>query len=40
MRIMSRERPAEFVKIYASVLPKEFVFENVVTELADDELDR
>jgi hypothetical protein len=40
MLTMWRERPHEFVKFVGSVMPKEFVFENVVTELADDELDR
>jgi hypothetical protein len=39
MRIMSRERPNEFVKIYASVMPKEFWFDSTVTELDDGELD-
>jgi len=40
MLTMWRERPHEFVKFVGSVMPKEFLFENVVTELADDELDR
>jgi hypothetical protein len=39
MLTMWRERPHEFVKFVGSVMPKEFLFENVVTELADDELD-
>jgi hypothetical protein len=40
MLTMWRERPHEFVKFVGSVMPKEFLFENVVTELADEELDR
>ena len=31
--------PGEYLRLTASVLPKEFVFENAVTELDDDELD-
>jgi hypothetical protein len=37
---MWRERPHEFVKFVSSVMPREFLFENVVSELGDDELDR
>ena len=37
---MWRERPHEFVKAVFAIMPKEFLFESVVTELADDELDR
>jgi hypothetical protein len=37
---MWRSRPHEFVKVVAGMMPREFVFENVVTELADEELDR
>jgi len=40
LRIMSRDRPHEFAKIYASVLPKEFLVQSVASELDDDELDR
>jgi hypothetical protein len=39
LRIMSRERPAEFAKLYASIMPREFWVDNL-TDLADDELDR
>jgi len=39
LRIMSRERPTEFAKLYASVLPKEYLVESVAAELSDDELD-
>jgi hypothetical protein len=40
MLTMWRERPHDFVKFVGSVMPKEFLFENVVTDLADEELDR
>jgi hypothetical protein len=32
-------RPADYLRIVASVLPKEFVFENAVGELGDDQID-
>jgi len=35
-----RERPHDFIRSVFAIMPKEFVFENVVTELADDELER
>ena len=38
--LLYREKPGEYLKLTASVLPKEFVFENAVTELDDEELDR
>src|SRR5262245_60009013 len=31
--------PAEYTRLVASVLPKEFVFENAVAELGDDQVD-
>jgi hypothetical protein len=31
--------PGEYLRLTASVLPKEFVFENTVTELEDDQID-
>jgi len=40
LRIMSRERPADFCKLFASVLPKEFWLESTAQELSDEELDR
>jgi hypothetical protein len=40
LETLYRERPGEYLRLTASVLPKEFVFENTVTELDDDELDR
>ena len=40
LKIMSRERPAEYVRVMCSILPKEMLFETgSVSELADDELD-
>jgi hypothetical protein len=33
-----RESPREYAKLYLSVMPKEFVFEKVVSELDDAEL--
>jgi hypothetical protein len=40
LELLYRERPGEYLRLTASVLPKEFVFENAVTELDDGELDR
>ena len=41
IRMMRVERPAEYVRVMCSILPKELIFENsAVTELDDDELDR
>jgi len=40
LELLYREKPGEYLKLTASVLPKEFVFENAVTELDDEELDR
>jgi len=37
---MSRDKPHEFVKVYRACLPKEFVFENLVSEFDHDELRR
>ena len=39
LRIMSRERPSEFAKLYASIMPREFWVDNL-TDLSDDEVDR
>src|SRR5262249_25595376 len=33
------EKPGEYTRLVASVLPKEFVFETAVTELEDDQVD-
>jgi hypothetical protein len=40
LELLYREKPGDYLKLTASILPKEFVFENAVTELDDDELDR
>ena len=40
LELLYREKPGDYLKLTASVLPKEFVFENEVTELDDEELDR
>jgi len=37
---MWRTRPHEFVRCVFAIMPREFIVENVVTELADDELER
>ena len=40
LKIMRMERPAEYVRVMVSILPKELIFENsAVSELGDDELD-
>jgi hypothetical protein len=39
LEVLYREKPGDYLKLTASVLPKEFVFENAVTELDDEELD-
>jgi hypothetical protein len=31
--------PSEYLRLVASTLPKEFVFENAITELEDDQID-
>ena len=39
--MMRIERPAEYVRVMCSILPKEMLFETgSVSELADDELDQ
>jgi hypothetical protein len=40
LQMLFRESPRDYVRSVFSVLPKEFVFENVVSELCDEELDR
>ena len=39
LELLYREKPGDYLKLTASILPKEFVFENAITELDDDELD-
>ena len=41
IKMMRMERPAEYVRVMCSILPKEMLFETgSVSELADDELDQ
>lgn len=40
LRLMWRERPGDFAKLYAAVMPREFWIDNVASELSDDEIDR
>ena len=37
--MLYKEKPGEYLRLTASVLPKEFVFENVVSELDDEQID-
>jgi hypothetical protein len=39
LEMLYREEPAAYLRLTASVLPKEFTFQNAVTELSEDELD-
>jgi transcriptional regulator CtsR len=39
IRIMRVEEPAAFVRVVASTLPKEFTFENVMSDISDEQLD-
>jgi hypothetical protein len=39
LRLMWRERPSDFCKLYAAVMPREFWVESVATDLSDDELE-
>src|SRR5215510_1997657 len=34
-----KEKPGDYLRLTASVLPKEFLFENVVSDLDDDQID-
>jgi hypothetical protein len=38
LRIMSRERPADFAKLYASIMPREFWVDNL-SDVSDAEID-
>ena len=40
LELLYRENPGGYLKLTASVLPKEWVFQNAVSELDDEELDR
>ena len=39
LETLYKERPGEYLRLTASVLPKEFVLENVMAELDDDGVD-
>src|SRR5262245_60022983 len=39
LEIMFREEPAAYCKLIASVLPREIAFENVTSEMSDDQID-
>src|SRR5262245_56221323 len=39
LQTLHREKPGEYLRLVASTLPKEFVFENAVGELEDDQID-
>src|SRR5215471_10387149 len=39
LEALYKEKPGEYLRLTASVLPKEFVFENVVADLDDDQID-
>jgi hypothetical protein len=39
LELLYRQRPGDYLRLTASVLPKEFVFENAVAELDDDQID-
>ena len=40
LEMLYREEPEAYLRLTASVLPKEFVFDHAVNELDDEELDR
>jgi hypothetical protein len=40
LELLWREEPGAYLRLTASVLPKEFMFQNAVTELDEEELDR
>jgi hypothetical protein len=39
LEMLYRERPGDYLRLTASVLPKEFVFESAMAELNDDQID-
>jgi len=39
LRALHLEKPGEYLRLIASVLPREFLFEATVTELNDDDVD-
>src|SRR5262245_22163809 len=40
LRIMSRQNPRDFCKLYANLMPRELWLESTAQELSDEELDR
>jgi hypothetical protein len=39
LEMLYRERPGDYLRLTASVLPKEFIFESAMGELDDDQID-
>jgi hypothetical protein len=39
LETLYKEKPGDYLRLTASVLPKEFVFENVTSELDDEQID-
>jgi hypothetical protein len=39
LETLYKEKPGEYLRLTASVLPKEFVFESAVSDLDDDQID-
>jgi hypothetical protein len=39
LETLYKEKPGEYLRLTASVLPREFIFENVTSELDDDQID-
>jgi hypothetical protein len=40
LRLMWREEPAAFAKLYAGIMPKEFWVDSIASELTDEELNQ
>jgi hypothetical protein len=39
LELLYRERPGDYLRLTASVLPREFIFENATAELDDEQID-
>ena len=39
LETLYKEKPGEYLRLTASVLPREFIFENVTSELDDEQID-
>jgi len=39
LETLYKEKPGEYLRLIASVLPREFIFENVTSELDDEQID-